>query len=98
PRLERAYGLADGRWGHPEFGGGPAKAAELGDAEERLDAVERTLPDCEVLLHAPSRLSPIVGAGKRPYISVIPGATPAAAAANTPQEFQCHLPSSSCCS
>jgi hypothetical protein len=28
-----------------------ALASVLGDTQKRLDAVERTLPDCEVLLH-----------------------------------------------
>jgi hypothetical protein len=49
----------------------------LGDAEERFDAVERAMPDCEVLLHSPSTLSRIVAGGKRPYIQ----------AANDPREF-----------
>ena len=48
-----------------ELGGRPAKAAVLRDAEERLDAVERALPDCEALLHGASRLSRIVARGKR---------------------------------
>src|SRR5215472_12799583 len=33
------------------------------NAQERLHAVERALPDCEVLFHAPSTLSQIVFAG-----------------------------------
>jgi hypothetical protein len=37
----------------------------LGNAEECLHAVERTLPDCEVLLHGPSTLSRIVTQRKR---------------------------------
>jgi hypothetical protein len=37
----------------------------LGNAQERLNAVERALPDCEVLLHNPSTLSRIVDRGKR---------------------------------
>ena len=36
-----------------------------GDAEERLHAVERAAPDCEVLLHSSSTLSRIVARGKR---------------------------------
>jgi hypothetical protein len=40
----------------------------LGNAQERLHAVERALPDCEVLLHAPSTLSRIVVRRKRSYI------------------------------
>jgi hypothetical protein len=37
----------------------------LGNAQERLYAVERALPDCEVPLHTPSTLSRIVDCGKR---------------------------------
>src|ERR1700738_2965905 len=37
-------------------------------AEERLDAVERALPDCEVLLHGPSTLSRIVARGEQAHI------------------------------
>ena len=36
-----------------------------GDAEERLDAVDRAAPDCEALLHSSSTLSWIVARGKR---------------------------------
>src|SRR4029077_17606668 len=68
-RLERAHGLADRRWRHAEFGGRAAKAPMPGDTQDRLHAVERTVPDCEVLLHNPSTLSRIVGSGKRAYIS-----------------------------
>ncbi len=39
--LECAYGLAHRRRRHPEFRGGPPKTAMLGNARERLDAVER---------------------------------------------------------
>jgi hypothetical protein len=35
-----------------------------------LQAVERILPDCEVLLHSPSILLRIVAQGKRPYITL----------------------------
>ena len=45
-----------------------AKAAVLGNAQERLHTVERALPDCEVLLHALSTLSRIVVRRKRSYI------------------------------
>jgi hypothetical protein len=44
----------------PQLRGRSAKAAVLGNAQERLDAVGRTLPNCEVLLHNPSTLSRIV--------------------------------------
>ena len=67
-RLEGADRLADRRRRNPEFRRRFAKAAVLGNAEERLDAVERALPDCEVLLHGPSTLSRIVDRGKRSYI------------------------------
>ena len=40
----------------------------MGNAQERLHAVERALPDCEVLLHAPSTLSRIVVRRKWSYI------------------------------
>jgi hypothetical protein len=40
----------------------------LGNVEERLHAVERAPPDCEVLLHTPSILCRIVGRGKRSYV------------------------------
>src|SRR4029077_17665211 len=69
-RLKGAYRLTDSRWSHPELAGCPAEAAVLGDAQERLHAVERPLPDCEVLLHGPSTLSRIVARGKRSYIGV----------------------------
>jgi len=68
PRLERADRLAHRRRRDAELGGRAAKAAVLGDAEERLDAVERALPDCEALLHGASRLSRIVVREKRAYI------------------------------
>ena len=66
--LERAYHLTDSRWGHAKFGGGSPKTAVLGNAKERLHAIERTLPNCEVPLHDPSTLSRIVARGKWPYI------------------------------
>src|SRR5581483_9299297 len=69
PCLKGADRLADRGRRYTEFGGGAAKAAMLRDAEERLDAVERALSDCEVLLHSPSILSPIVRRWKRPYVS-----------------------------
>ena len=62
-RLERAHRLADRRWRHAEIGGRAAEAAVLGDAQECLDAVERAVPDCEVLLHNLSTLSRIVAHG-----------------------------------
>src|SRR4051812_45940234 len=67
-RLECAHCLTDGRWRHSELRGCSAKAAVLGDAQERPHAVECTLPHCEVLLHSPSTLSRIVTRGKRAYI------------------------------
>src|SRR5262249_25343860 len=67
-RLKGAYRLADRRWSHPEFRGCLAKTAVLRNAEEGLHAVERTLPDCEVLLHGSSTLSPIGDRGKQPHI------------------------------
>jgi hypothetical protein len=67
-RLKCAYRLADRRRGHPELSGRSTKIAVLGNVEERLHAVERALPDCEVLLHTPSILSRIVARGKRLYI------------------------------
>src|SRR5262249_11714605 len=66
--LECTYRLTDRRWRHPQLCGCSAKAAVLGNAQERLHAVERALSDCEVLLHAPSTLSRIVVRGKRSYI------------------------------
>ena len=70
PRLKSPYRLADRRWCHPELRGRFAKTAVIGNAQERLHAIERTLPDCEVLLHNPSTLSRIVTHGKRPYTLV----------------------------
>src|SRR5262249_21674244 len=67
-RLKGAYCLADRRWSPPEFRGCPAKTAVLSNTEEGLHAVERTLPDCEVLLHGSSTLSPIGDRGKQPHI------------------------------
>jgi hypothetical protein len=52
--LKRSHRLAHCRRRHPEFRGRFAKVAASGDAEESLHAVERALPDCEVLLHSPS--------------------------------------------
>src|SRR5712664_3893088 len=69
-RLKCAYRLADRRWCYPELRGRFAKTAVLGDAQERLYAAERALPDCEVLLHNPSTLSRIVDRGKRSYIQL----------------------------
>src|SRR5260221_3410594 len=69
-RLKCAYRLAHGRWSHAEFRGRFAKTAVLGNAQERLYAVERALPDCEVPLHNPSTLSRIVDRGKRSYIQL----------------------------
>src|SRR5262249_10152818 len=64
-RFERPDRLTDRRWRHPELTGRTAEIAVLGDAEERPDAVERALTDCEVLLHSLSILSRIVARGKR---------------------------------
>src|SRR5262249_41061249 len=63
-RLKRTYR----RRRYPEPSGRAAEIAVMGDAQERLHAVERTLPDCEVLLHSSSTLSRIVARGKQPYI------------------------------
>jgi cyclopropane fatty-acyl-phospholipid synthase-like methyltransferase len=41
----------------------------MGNAQERLYAVERALPDREVLLHSPSILSRIIAYGKRSYVT-----------------------------
>jgi hypothetical protein len=38
----------------------------LGNAQKHLHSVERTTADCEVLLHAPSTLSPIARGEKPP--------------------------------
>ena len=59
------------RWGR--MSGRAAETAVLGDAQERLHVVERTLPDCEVLLHSSSTLSRIVARGKQPYIRLAIG-------------------------
>jgi len=67
-RLECPYRLADRRWRHPELRGCSAETAVLGNAQERLHAIERALPDCEVLLHGPSTLSRLIARGKWPYI------------------------------
>src|SRR5262249_50053198 len=64
-RLERAHRLAHRRRSHAELRGRSAKAAVLGDAQERLHAIERAAPDCEALLHTPSILSRIVARGKQ---------------------------------
>jgi hypothetical protein len=42
----------------------------LGNAQERLHAVECALPDHEFLLHSPSILPWIVARRKRPYIGL----------------------------
>src|SRR6202035_3147765 len=68
PRLKGADRLADRRRGYPELSRRLAETAVLGNAEERLHAVERALPDCEVLLHGPTTLSRVVAHGKRSYI------------------------------
>src|SRR5207249_2027015 len=71
-RAWRAQGsdrLADRRRRHAEFVSCAAKAAVLGDGQERFHAVERALPDCEVLLHSPSTLTRIVARWKRSYIT-----------------------------
>jgi hypothetical protein len=67
-RLKSTYCLADRRRRHRKLCSGFAKTAVLGNAEERFHAVERALPDCEVLLHGPTTLSRIVAPGKRSYI------------------------------
>jgi hypothetical protein len=53
-RFKCPHRLADRRRSHPEFRGCSPKTAVLGNAQERLYAIERTLPDCEVPLHKPS--------------------------------------------
>jgi len=40
----------------------------MGNAQERLDAIERPLPHCEVLLHSAFTLSLIVAHGKLSHI------------------------------
>src|SRR6185312_14559524 len=92
-RLEYAHRLAHRRWRHPEFCRRFAKTAVPGNAQERLDAVERTLSNCEVLLHASSTLSRIVVRRKRLYIFF---AAFEAASACTCQEATCHRLPSSC--
>src|SRR4029077_20021875 len=67
-RFQRAYRLADRRWRYPEVRGRFAEIPVLGNTQERDHAVERALPDCEVLLHSPSTLSWIVSLGKRSYV------------------------------
>src|SRR5262249_6714869 len=67
-RLKRTYCLADRRRLHPEPSGRGATPPGLDDAPERLHAVDRTLPDCEVLFDSSSTLSRIVARGKQPYI------------------------------
>src|SRR5215469_5991639 len=62
------YCLADCRRSHPEFRGRPPKTAVLGDAQERLHAVEGTSPHCEILLHSSSTLSQIVSRRNRWYL------------------------------
>src|SRR5262249_49877917 len=64
-RLKGAHRLTDGRRGHPKLSSRSAETAVLSNAQERLDAVERALPDCEVLLHSPSTLSRLVAHEKR---------------------------------
>jgi hypothetical protein len=48
--------------------GGPSRV-NRDNAQERLYAVERALPDCEVLLHTLPTLSRIVARRKRSYVS-----------------------------
>ena len=67
-RLKCAYRLADRRWCYPELRSRSSKTAVLSNAQERLYAVERALPDCEVLLHTLPTLSRIVVRRKRSYI------------------------------
>ncbi len=55
--LERAHGLAGRRGSDAELTGCFAKTAVPGNAQEGLDAVERALSDCEVLLHGACTLS-----------------------------------------
>ena len=69
-RLKSAYRLAHRRRRNPELRCRSAKAALLGDAQERFHTVERAMPDCEALLHGLSTLSPIVPRGKPPYIGL----------------------------
>src|SRR6202008_3574834 len=83
--------LADRRWRDAEFRGRAAKAAVPGNAQERLHAVERALPDCEVLLHTPSRLSRIVARGKRPNIWPSEPTRPIGGNMSPATIFQLHL-------
>ena len=78
PRFQRPHRLTDGRRRDAELPRRAAKTAAPGDAQERLHAVERALPDCEVLLHTSSTLSPIVAGGKRSYIWLANRASPLA--------------------
>src|SRR5262249_55315523 len=57
PRLEGASRLADRRWRDAELCRRSAKVAVLGNFQKRLDAIERALSHCEVLLHGPCTLS-----------------------------------------
>src|SRR5438128_4018904 len=66
-RLQYANGLAHRGARHAELVRSFAEASVPRDAEECLDPIERTLPDCEALLHSPTTLSPIVGHDKQSY-------------------------------
>jgi hypothetical protein len=51
-----------------ELRGCVANTVAPSNAQERLHAVKRTLPDREALLHGPSTLSRLIARGKRPYV------------------------------
>jgi len=65
PSIERAHRLTDGGRRHAEIGGSLPKTLMPDDAQEGLDAVESSVPDCEVLLHRLCRLSRIVIQGRQ---------------------------------
>jgi hypothetical protein len=49
--FQRAHRLAHGGRRHAEIGSGPAEVTVPGDSQEHLDAIQRTVPDCVVMLH-----------------------------------------------
>ncbi len=68
--LEGPNRLADGRGRHSEFDRRFAKIAMPGNAQKRLDTVERAVSDCEVLLHSLSILYRIAARRKQPHVRV----------------------------
>ena len=63
-----ANGLAYRRRRDAEIVGRLAEALALGDAQERLDALQRAALDCVVLLHGSFRIRWIIGRRQRAYI------------------------------